>query len=304
MSNYKDISTVCFGEVLFDILPSGPKPGGAPLNVAIHLQNLGIQTAIISRVGNDQFGAELLSFLESKNVITKMIQIGEAEHTGIVNVNLDKSDDPVYTIVENVAWDKIDDRFKDYHGFDPDYIVYGSLACRDSVTKRSLIKLIETTSANTVFDLNLRSPYFNRELLKELMSLADIVKMNTEEFELLKNWYSLEGDDELENLKSFVSIFENVNLVIITKGASGSIALFEREIHTTKGISVDVVDTVGSGDAFLAGFLSTFIRGGSIQEALHFGSITGAFLASKEGANPEYEIEDIYHLMNSTIHEN
>ncbi len=303
MNNIDSVTSLCFGEMLFDMLPSGKKPGGAPMNVAVHLKNLGVQSAIISRVGDDDLGLELTDFVESKKVINDLIQVGKGEVTGTVRVNLDKNDDPTYTVEEGVAWDAIDTSFLDQKELNPEYIIHGSLACRSEKSKRSLLELLRLSKAINVFDLNLRSPFYNKALLEDLLNQTDILKINDDEYNLLKRWYEIDSSSEKKGIETLQKNFKNIGTIILTKGACGSILWNMGDFFISKGIPIEVEDTIGSGDSFLAGFLSSKIQGANMQDALDFATSTGAYVATKSGANPRYLRKDIYQLMKSKDNE-
>jgi len=292
----KDSSVICFGEVLFDVFPSGSKPGGAPMNVAVHLQNLGINSSMISRVGNDDLGKELMTFLKSRGVNTDLIQVDQSSETGIVRVNIDKNESPTYTIVEKVAWDYIDDSFLNLE-INPKYIVHGSLICRSTESHRSLRKFIAESKAKIVFDLNVRSPYYNKSIIDGLLKTANIVKMNEEEFSMIKDWFYIKNPKERGDMRALNILYPNIEIIIVTKGGRGASAWRNGEVQTVQGIPIKVKDTVGSGDAFLAAFLFKIDSGGNLSESLRFASATGAYVASQEGANPHYSEEDILNLI-------
>ena len=171
----------CFGEILWDLLPSGKMPGGAPMNVGIHLKNLGMDVACITRVGNDRPGEELRAFLKSKGCADTWVQTDSVHATGTVNVNITDRTNVQYEIVHPVAWDFISATPEALDvSADAYALVFGSLACRDRQSKESLLKLLENSSALKIFDVNLRAPHYSRALIEDLLSKADIVKMNEE----------------------------------------------------------------------------------------------------------------------------
>lgn len=286
---------MCFGEVLFDLFPTGPQPGGAPLNVAVQLQNLGISTTIISAIGNDNYGRQLTSFLQEKKVNTDLLQVINGKDTGTVRVNVDRNGDPTYTIIEGVAWDFIDDSFLK-EDIQAKYLIHGSLACRSVASQASLEKLIKSTQAKVVFDLNIRSPFYSKSLIDNLLSSAHIVKMSEEEFDMLKRWYYIKNSREVADLRALKYLFENLEIILVTKGNKGAIAWQGGKVATQKSIPVKTVDTVGSGDAFLSAFLSKYDQQLPLKECLEFAVAAGTFLATKEGANPVYAENDIREL--------
>ncbi|MEM0939331.1 MAG: carbohydrate kinase [Bacteroidota bacterium] len=292
----KDLSVICFGEVLMDVLPTGVKPGGAPMNVATHLQNFNVESGILSRIGNDKNGELLIDFLKSRNVTTDLIQIDQSRDTGVVRVNIDKNDDPVYTIVEKVAWDFIDDSFLKEE-VDPKYIVHGSLACRSVESNRSLNKLINETNAKVVFDINVRSPYYSKSIIDELLRTAHIVKMNEEEFKMIKDWFYIKNPGEKGDFKALKALYPNIETMIVTKGGKGSLGWSRGKTESIKASPISVKDTIGSGDAFLGAFICKLDQGASLIDCLKFASATGAYVATQEGANPEYSEKEILPLI-------
>ena len=292
----KDLSVICFGEVLLDLFPTGAKPGGAPMNVAIHLRNFNVKSGIISRIGFDDNGKKLTDFLKARHVSTELIQTDRAKETGVVRVNIDRNDDPVYTIVEKVAWDYIDDSFLKKE-INPKYIVHGSLVCRSVESNRSLNKLLEKTNAKVVFDLNVRSPYYSKSIIDELLKSAHIVKMNEEEFKMIKEWFYIKNPGEKGDFKAIKALYPNIETMIVTKGGKGSLAWSKGKLESVKASPITVKDTVGSGDAFLGAFISKLDRGESLLDCLKFAAATGAYVATQEGANPKYTERDILPLI-------
>ena len=296
--NLKDTSVLCFGEALFDLFPDGARPGGAPVNVAIHLQNLGVPSGVISRVGNDESGKELIRFLNNRGVNTDLIQTDPERDTGTVRVNIDKNNDPVYTIVEKAAWDFIDDIFLKSE-INPKYIVHGSLICRSAESGRSLQKLLKNTKAKVIFDLNLRSPYYGKLVIDALMRTANIVKMNREEFKMLKGWFHIKNAEECGDMEALKGLYPNLEIIVVTKGEEGAIVWKEGRQESVPAVKVDIADTVGSGDAFLGAFIAGIEMGLPLGETLQFASAAGSFVAVRRGANPKYEKKDILNLMAS-----
>lgn len=285
------MDAVCFGEVLWDILPTGEKPGGAPMNVAYHLQKQGLQTAMISRVGKDDRGDALLSILQQNGLITEFIQKDAERQTGIVNATLHESNEVTYEIVHPVAWDFIalETGLLDLVSNAP-FFVYGSLAARDSITAETLWQLVE--AANTrVVDINLRPPHYTQQRVEQLLHSADIAKLNEHELPLITAWYRELGEDE-EQVKFLQERF-SVSTIIVTKGGDGAMVCREGTIYRHPGYKVTVADTIGSGDAFLAGFLAQTKAGKPIDDRLQFANALGAFIASKEGACPAYGLNEV-----------
>lgn len=293
---------ICFGEVLWDLLPTGRIAGGAPMNVAFHANQLGMESKMISKAGQDSLGKELNRFLENIGVSTELIQTDNTFSTGTVNVTLDANGSPAYEIVSPVAWDYIhpDDKAKDYVR-NADALVFGSLASRTERNKNTLSEYLELASIR-VFDVNLRKPFFSKNLVEELLEKADIVKMNDEELDLIAGWQGSGGIERSQ--MDFIRNKFGLDLIILTKGKNGAACLDESGYYEHPGFSVKVKDTVGSGDSFLAAFLSHFLNGENIQDCLAFAGAVGALVATKQGGTPEFSLPEIEAIMRTKSFQN
>lgn len=278
---------LCFGEILWDNLPSGPVEGGAPMNVALHLSRFGINASIASSVGNDNKGTGLISFLTISGLRTDLVQVHKSLPTSEVLVFLDEHNTASYEICEPVAWDEI--------SLTPELInetksstaiVFGSLASRNPVSRNTLLKLLENDSILKIMDVNLRPPYDIEANVKLLLEKSDIVKLNDEELMKISGWYNLDGVLE-ERIVSFGHLL-NLETLIVTMGKNGAYVLQKNELYHHKGFKVTTEDSVGAGDAFLAGFLAALFEGKDLNTALNEASAIGAFVASQPGATPNY----------------
>ena len=288
---------ICFGEVLWDLLPTGKIAGGAPMNVAFQANQLGLSAKMVSRVGADGLGTELLDFLNDKGVSTQFVQTDPQHPTGIVNVTLDSKGSPAYEIVRPSAWDFIasDETLHDAAAA-ADALVFGSLACRSDSTQSTLLELLDV-AALRVFDVNLRRPFFSQNLLDALLSKADIVKLNDEELDIIAAWHGAVGGEvqQMQFLKKKYAL----DMLVLTKGPHGAACLDDEGYHAHPGFSVKVHDTIGSGDAFLAAFLSKMLAGDDSPECLAFACAVGALVATKQGGTPDIsagEIQDFIKL--------
>ena len=289
MNNTNQI--LCFGEILWDNLPSGPVPGGAPMNVALHLSRFGINSSIASSIGKDKKGTDLIAFLKQSGLRTDLVQVHETLPTSEVLVFLDEHNTASYEICEPVAWDGI--------ALTPELIyevkastaiVFGSLASRNAISRNTLIKVMENNILK-IMDVNLRPPYDTEANVKPLLEKSDIVKLNDDELIKITGWYNLSGSLE-ERIMAFGNRL-NLNTLIVTMGKNGAYVLHENELYHHKGFKVVTEDSVGAGDAFLAGFLAAFFDGKDLNTALTEASAIGAFVASQPGATPNYTKEVI-----------
>lgn len=293
----KKLSVVCFGEVLFDVFPTHKKIGGAPLNVALRLASLGVNAQIISRIGNDEIGKELLNFIKENGVSTNTIQIDDSFSTGEVLVQLDKKGSASYTINYPVAWDKIECNPEvESVVKKADAFVYGSLVCRDLISFNTLLELINYAKYK-IFDVNLRAPFYTKEVLIRLMLQSDFIKFNDDELYeisafLNSPYYSLE-----QNIL-FIAEYTNTNHICITKGSHGAVLYYNEKMYYNSGYKIDVVDTVGSGDSFLAALLCKLLSNDDPQNAIDFACAMGALVAKNEGANPKISEKEIRTFMN------
>lgn len=285
---------VCFGEILWDVLPHASLPGGAPMNVAFHLKKLGVNPALISRTGRDNRGEALLALLQNSGIITHFIQNDEEHETGWVHARQKAQNEMEYDIVQPVAYDFIgwDAAFKELLS-GAAYFVFGSLAARSESSRNTLYHLLEA-APKKVLDINLRPPHYNRALVESLLSRADILKLNEAELEIICRWYAplQKKEDMMRHIQDRFSI----PTIIATLGSDGAIVLQKGQMENQKGYQVPVADTIGSGDAFLAGFLSQLIKGASIKDALETACRLGALIATYNGACPDYTPTEIESL--------
>lgn len=282
---------ICFGEVLWDILPSGKMPGGAPMNVAIHLTYQHFSPLVISRVGSDDLGKELVEFLQEKHVSTEWIQTGKTHLTGVVKANISDKNEVTYKIVEPVAWDYI--QFDEQAArlvAESDVFIYGSLAARNPTTHETLLQYLKLARLK-VLDVNLRPPYYKQDRLEELLQFADIAKMNHQELAEITGWFGWQGNEQ-ELMQAMKQHFR-LQLLIITRGDKGAAVLTDAGYEENDGYQVEVEDTIGSGDAFLATFLTNYLQQEPIQSALAKACLLGAFVATQHGATPVYKSAEI-----------
>lgn len=288
---------ICFGEVLFDVFTTHRKIGGAPLNVALRMASLGIDAQIISRIGNDEIGKELLHFIEQNGVATDTIQVDENLSTGEVIVQLNDKGSASYTINYPAAWDKIDcGPEEEILVKKADALVFGTLVCRDLVSHTSLLEIINYAKY-AIFDVNLRAPFYKKELLINLMMQSDFIKFNDDELYEVSTFMNSPYHSLEQNIL-FIAEQTNTKHICVTKGSHGAVLYYNDKMYYNSGYKVDVVDTVGSGDSFLAGLLSKLLTGANPQEAIDFACALGAIVAKNEGANPKISNQEINDFMN------
>lgn len=286
-----ELAAVCFGEVLWDVLPGARTPGGAPMNVAYHLNAWGVPATMISAVGNDRDGDDLLSFLKAKGLDTAYIQRINDFETGQAIAREGKDGEMSYDIIEPAAWDRIKwtDKLRERITAS-DVLVFGSLGLRNEKSRDTLEALLDNARFKA-FDVNLRAPFYREDLIENLLQRTDLLKVNEYELPLLAGWFGVESTVTQKNIDTLFQGFP-LKEIVLTRGAEGA-DYFSRSVHyAQKSFTVDVIDTVGSGDSFLAAFLAQRLNGNSPQDALRYAAAMGAFVASKKGACPEYTIQD------------
>jgi fructokinase len=286
-------TVVCFGEMLWDVLLTGAKPGGAPMNVAYHLQKLGLPTAVISRVGADERGERLIDLLKKNGITTDYVQVDPIHQTGVVLAQLNERAEASYDIVRPVAWDFIEvhEDLKKLVA-ESRYFVFGSLAARSTTSANTMFQLLEV--ANTkVLDINLRAPHFTKAMVEELLQHCDALKINDQELPLIAGWYGAFKTQE-EAMALLQDRFR-IETIVTTCGANGALLIRNGVLYSHPGFKINVRDTIGSGDAFLAALLYKIHNGTPAAEALEFANGLGAFIASCEGACPSYEIAAVEH---------
>ncbi|GAC1313484.1 MAG: carbohydrate kinase [Mucilaginibacter sp.] len=290
-TEYNTVPAICYGEILWDVLPDGPQPGGAPLNVAYHLNKLGVKAGIISRIGNDVQGGRLKRLLDGWKIKQDMLQIDMQHPTSEVIAKMNNENEVSYEIVFPVAWDFIRYSKRIAEQIIPStYFVYGSLASRNDISRDTLHEFLGSDAVK-VFDINLRPPFVNRDILEMLLSKADIVKFNQAELETAQLLFGGPLGNELAQIK-FIQKHFNIREIIVTKGEFGASYYKEDRTFNAWGSEVKVKDTIGSGDAFLAAFIANHYLKNDPQTIIKNSVAMGAFVATKKGGCPSYQIEE------------
>jgi fructokinase len=291
-------SIVCYGEVLWDMLPTGKKQGGAPLNVALRVQSLGNRATVISAVGDDKIGAELIAEMKSYSANAECIQRSKKFDTSVVLVSLDDNGSASYEIKMPCAWDDIKLSEKDIEVVkNSDAFIFGSLVARSITSRETLLGLLENAQFK-VFDVNLRPPHYSQETLEILMKRADFIKLNDDE--LVEVGKSMWPEKQiLEDSIRFISKSTDTKQICVTRGAEGAVLFTDDQFIYNQGYRVAVADTVGAGDSFLATLISKLLNGSEPQEAIDYASAIGAIVASKSGANPLVSTEEVRTLLYS-----
>lgn len=282
-------SILCFGEALWDCLPQGRFVGGAPLNVAFHLNQLGAKAFPVSAVGNDDLGHELLARLRQLKIDTRFVGVHASLPTGTVTATLDAQHNAHYTIHEGVAWDAIavTDAVLSAAS-EADAIIYGTLAQRSVPNRHQLATLLERAAgAFKVCDVNLRPPYDAPERVWELAREADLIKLNDSEIVRLMD--ATPGEHTLESLARLMAEETGASAICVTAGAQGAGLLYQGDWFWADAQPIVVADTIGAGDAFLAALVWSLLEpDASPWESLHRACRLGEFVASQHGATPQH----------------
>ena len=276
---------VSIGEVVWDIFPDHRVLGGAPLNVAYHLSTLGIATRIVSRVGMDALGSTTLEKILSLGLATDSIQQDNAQATGRVMVTVDAHNEPHFDIVAPAAWDFMEEKaVVRAAGEEPFLLVFGTLAQR-AAASRAAIRALWQRATVRCYDVNLRPPFTSRELVLDSLAVADVVKMNEKEIDVIANWTENGAMDSAQTARDLLDRY-NLQAVLVTEGAAGAWLVCPEGHFTHPGFPVKVADTVGAGDAFFATFIEGYLLKRSWPECLARANHRGAYVASQPGATP------------------
>ncbi|MBC7842368.1 MAG: carbohydrate kinase [Gemmatimonadaceae bacterium] len=278
---------VGIGELLWDLLPTGAQIGGAPANFSYHAGALGAEARTISRVGDDALGHELLAQLTALGVSTECVQVDPTMPTGTVAVEIDADGQPCFDIRANVAWDHLQvDAAAMHAASSADALCFGTLAQRDPVSRAAIRTLVAASSSDAlrVLDVNLRQQYYSRALIEESLTLATVLKVNDLELPRLVALFSLEGDlrAQLEQLAERWQL----RAIALTRGDRGSVLLTAHEWSEHPGVSVEVKDTIGAGDAFTAAMTVGLLSGWALDDVNGHANEVAAFVASCSGGTP------------------
>jgi fructokinase len=280
-------TVIGIGELLWDCFGDSKRPGGAPANVAFHAGQLGADGIVCSRVGDDDLGTQLVSYIEQRGLSARYIQRDPQHPTGTVTVNATRPDHPEYIIHEDVAWDHMtfDDTWPELLA-NASAVCFGTLAQRSPASRRAITQALDhATGALLVYDVNLRSPFWNRELIESSLHRADVVKLNIHEVSVLARLLAPDADSP-GRLGEFLVRNYEVRLICVTRGAQGCVLISPDETVDVAGRRVTVADAVGAGDAFTAALVWGLLRKWEPRAVAGFANEVGALVASRHGAMP------------------
>ena len=279
---------VGMGEALWDVLPEGKKIGGAPANFAYHVSQFGFPSCVVSAIGDDALGKEIIENFTSKGLDQLIAEVPYP--TGTVQVEIDQTGIPLYDIKENVAWDNIPyTEHLDALAKRTKAVCFGSLAQRNVVSRETINHFLDTMPKDddslVVFDVNLRQGFYNKEILCKSMQNCNILKINDEELITVSRMFGYPGIDLQDKCWILLGKY-NLKMLILTCGINGSYVFTPGNVSFQPTPKVEVADTVGAGDSFTAAFIASILKGKSVTEAHTIAVKTSAFVCTQKGAMP------------------
>jgi fructokinase len=285
----KNKIVVGMGEALWDVLPEGKKIGGAPANFAYHVSQFGLNSIVVSSVGNDKLGDEIIENFKAKNLNMLVERVPYA--TGTVQVELDQNGVPQYDIKENVAWDNIPFTPQlEQLALDTQAVCFGSLAQRNVVSRNTMMRFLDAIPQDNnpliIFDINLRQGFYNKEIICDSISRCNILKINDEDLVTISRMFGYPGIDLQDKCWILLGKY-NLKMLILTCGVNGSYVFTPGNVSFVETPKVEVADTVGAGDSFTAAFIASILKGKSISDAHHTAVEVSAFVCTQNGAMPQ-----------------
>lgn len=279
---------VGMGEALWDVLPEGKKLGGAPANFAYHMSQFGYDSVVVSAVGDDKLGNEILDNLAAKQLQHKIEKVPYP--TGVVQVTLDDAGVPCYEIKENVAWDNIPfTSALEELAQHTQAVCFGSLAQRSVVSRKTINSFLDAMPRKEgqykIFDINLRQGFYNKEILDESFNKCNILKINDEELITISRLFGFPGIDLQDKCWILLAKY-NLKMLILTCGINGSYVFTPGEVSFVETPKVEVADTVGAGDSFTAAFIAAVLAGKSVAHAHRLAVDVSAYICTQNGAMP------------------
>ncbi|HKQ05553.1 MAG TPA: carbohydrate kinase [Blastocatellia bacterium] len=282
---------VGLGEIVWDLLPAGPRLGGAPANFAYFASLLGNHAVVASRVGSDELGHKTLQRLHQSGLPTVYVQRDDTRPTGTVRVRVDEQGQPDFTITEMAAWDFLEFTPQwQALAVDADAVCFGALAQRSTASRETIRKFLSATrkDALRVFDVNLRQSFYSAEVLGDSLRQARVVKLNHLELPIVAAMFDLAGDTDEARARALLRAY-SLEMVCVTRGAHGSLLVNAAEAVSHAGIPVTTADAIGAGDAFTAALAHHYLRGARLAEIGRAANLLGAWVASQVGATPTVE---------------
>lgn len=285
MKKTRQYTVAGIGEVLWDIVGEHETLGGAPVNFAYHAGQLGAESWPVSAVGVDERGKRALSVLQRHRVATDHIVSVEGVPTGYVMAELDGDGIASYTFPDDVAWDhlRLEPKTADLAAR-LDAVCFGSLAQRSTRSREAIHRFLDAMrpGALKIFDLNIRQQFYTRNIIRDSLVKADILKLNDDELALMAELEDL-GNDQEKQMRRLLERFD-LSLVVLTRGGNGSMLMSADEVSEHRGFAAEVVDTIGAGDSFTAATAMGLLRGCSLEKINEQAGLTAAYVCSHSGA--------------------
>ena len=289
MNSDKTFTIVGLGEILWDMLPAGKQLGGAPANFAYHSHALGAKGVVVSCIGDDELGREILDQLDGLDLDSQYIAMDKAHRTGTVTVKLDANGVPDFTIHENVAWDFIPLEAGLLElAARADAVCFGSLCQRLDVSRDTVRRFLKETKPDClgIFDINIRQSYYSKDIVHKMLETSNVLKLNEDELPLVAELLDIKGS-ETEVLAELVARYE-LRLVVLTKGAEGSRLYGKDGDSVCEGIAPEkIADTIGAGDAFTAAVAVGLLNGNGLEQINAHANRVASFVCSQNGATPK-----------------
>jgi len=295
------------GEIIWDVFPESEYLGGAPLNFAAHVRRLGHDSFILSAVGDDERGPKAIQQIAELRVAVDFVHRVRGVPTGIAAVEIDSDGHPHFAIARPAAYDRFalpDETLTRIADLQPDWIYFGTLFHTTRANLAMTKRILDACpTAYRVYDMNLRGEHWTPELVKELSSLASVVKASDEDMRMFRPSVAV-SRDEFEASMSAVSAdkmwgIPNARAVVISRGAQGCFVYSRGELAAVRAFPVEVADTVGAGDAFTAAFIHAVSEQKPMADAARFANAVGALVASRAGAIPDWTLAEVDALLSS-----
>ena len=290
------VKIISIGEVLWDVVGGAEHLGGAPFNFAAHVAALGHNVLFISAVGADERGQQVLERMSEMSLSSRYVRHLKRYPTGVATVTLDGQGQPQFVIHRPAAYDfpeLTDPEWKELVSCSPEWVYFGTLLQMSPQARQLTSKILDVApQARRFYDVNLRVNCYQASLVRDLMSQASVVKLNEHEVAEIARLLGGEASSLEEFCRSYSQRF-GWEAVCVTCGADGCELLIGDEYVTAKGYPVEVVDTVGAGDAFAAAFVHGFAAGWPASEIADFANRVGAIVASRPGAIPKWSLEEV-----------
>lgn len=285
-----------YGLILFDIIEGRKYIGGPAINIALHMACHGCDSTLVSCVGDDELGQVSRNLLFQNGISLDFIQTDREHETGWVNVFLDKNGNPSFEIIKPVAYDFIsmsNSQMDNLLNNEFDIFYFGTVVQRNTVSAETLKKLLQRIKYKELFfDINLRPGHYTSEVVDFSISKTNIFKLNEDELFLIGDLFEVGAQKEQGLIRWVFDTYPNVKTVLLTRGERGATVFTPKDKKDIEGIKVQVKDTVGSGDAFSAGFIMEYLQSADIFKAAQKGNKLGAYVATKPGAVPELDEND------------